>query len=121
MISDWSAGRGDAEFFRRKYRLTTSDYRKSVSINPGKTKWSAPSQGDNMKTPDHYDLPIQPVDFILANRLGFCEGNVVKYISRWQSKSGRADLLKAKHYIDILITQLDKDSLDSYNNKGQSQ
>ena len=121
MNSDWSANKEDAEFFRRKYGLNRSDCQKNVSINLGKTKWSAPLTGDDMKTPDHYDLPIQPVDFILKNRLGFCEGNVIKYISRWQSKNGRADLLKAKHYIDILIAQLDKDSLDSYNNKGQSQ
>ena len=121
MNSDWSAAMGDAEFYRRKYKLDRSDFQKNVSTNPGKIKWSAPSTEGDMRTPDHYDLPIQPVDYIIQNRLGFCEGNVIKYISRWQSKNGRADLLKAKHYIDILIAQLDKDSLDSYNNKGQSQ
>ena len=69
-----------------------------------------------MKTPPHYDFPIQPVDFILKNRLGFCEGNIIKYICRWQLKNGREDLLKARHYIDILITELDKDSAESYTN-----
>lgn len=68
-----------------------------------------------MKTPDHYDFKIQPVEFIMKNGLGFCEGNVIKYISRWQLKNGREDLLKAKHYIDILIDALDKDSYESYN------
>ncbi len=121
MNSDWSVDKEDADFYRRKHDQRPSNLQKNVSINPGKIKWSARMTDTNNKTPDHYDLPIQPVDFILANRLGFCEGNVVKYISRWQSKNGRADLLKAKHYIDILIAQLDKDSLDSYNNKGQSQ
>lgn len=53
---------------------------------------------------NHYvDLAIQPVEYIHANNLGFCEGNVVKYISRWKSKNGIADLYKAKHYIDLLI------------------
>jgi hypothetical protein len=52
----------------------------------------------------HYkDKAIQPVEFIHANHLGFCEGNVVKYISRWRQKNGIADLQKAKHYLELLI------------------
>ena len=52
----------------------------------------------------HYkDLKIQPIDYILGNQLGYCEANVVKYVSRWQSKGGIDDLRKAKHYIDFLI------------------
>lgn len=53
---------------------------------------------------NHYkDLPIQPVQYIHANALGYFEGNVVKYISRWRNKNGIADLEKAKHYIELLI------------------
>lgn len=52
----------------------------------------------------HYkDMPIEPLKYILANKLGFAEGNVVKYVTRWQSKGGLEDLRKASHYIDILI------------------
>ena len=52
----------------------------------------------------HYkDLPIQPVEYIHANALGYFEGNVVKYVSRWRKKNGIADLEKAKHYIELLI------------------
>lgn len=52
----------------------------------------------------HYkDCKIQPIEFIHANGLGFCEGNVVKYITRWRAKGGVADLKKARHYIDLLI------------------
>ena len=68
-----------------------------------------------MRTPDHYDYSIQPVDFIMANDIPFCEGNVIKYICRWKLKNGRDDLVKAKHYIQILIDSLDKDCQDSYN------
>ncbi len=68
-----------------------------------------------MRTPTHYDFVIQPVEFIIKNGLGFCEGNVIKYISRWKLKNGRDDLLKARHYIDILIAELDKDSAEAYN------
>jgi hypothetical protein len=52
----------------------------------------------------HYkDLPIQPVEYIYANALGYFEGNVIKYVSRWRKKNGIADLEKAKHYIELLI------------------
>lgn len=53
---------------------------------------------------DHYKTKaIQPVEYIHANGLGFCEGNVVKYVSRWKDKNGLKDLEKARHYLDILI------------------
>lgn len=53
---------------------------------------------------DHYkDLPIQPVEYIHVNNIGYMEGNVIKYISRWRKKNGIADLEKAKHYIELLI------------------
>lgn len=53
---------------------------------------------------EHYkSLPIQPVEFCQRNRLGFCESNVVKYVTRHASKGGREDLEKAKHNIDLLI------------------
>ena len=52
----------------------------------------------------HYkDMKIQPVEFAHANGLGFLEGSVVKYISRFRNKNGRQDLEKAKHFIDLLI------------------
>jgi hypothetical protein len=52
----------------------------------------------------HYkDMPIQPIEFIIKNRLGFCVGNVIKYVCRYKAKNGKEDLLKAKHYIDLLM------------------
>ena len=53
---------------------------------------------------NHYkDMPIQPIEFITKNGLGFCEGNVIKYVCRYKHKNGKEDLLKARHYIDLLI------------------
>jgi len=53
---------------------------------------------------DHYKkLAIQPVQYIHANGIGYFEGNVIKYVSRWRDKGGLADLEKAKHYIELLI------------------
>ena len=53
---------------------------------------------------NHYALmSIQPSEYILANNLGWCEANVVKYISRWREKGGVEDQRKAQHYIGLLI------------------
>lgn len=48
-------------------------------------------------------MPIQCWDFIARNGLGYFEGNVVKYVSRWRAKGGVDDLKKARHYLDKLI------------------
>ncbi|QII87527.1 DUF3310 domain-containing protein [Bordetella hinzii] len=48
-------------------------------------------------------MAIQPVEYIHKNGLGYFEGNVVKYISRWRKKGGAEDLKKARHYIDLLL------------------
>lgn len=59
---------------------------------------------DKQVAGDHYkNLAIQPVEFIHANGIGYFEGNVIKYVSRWRQKNGIADLEKAKHYIELLI------------------
>lgn len=41
---------------------------------------------------------IQPLEYTMKNKLTFCEGNVVKYISRYRSKNGIEDLAKVVHY-----------------------
>ena len=52
----------------------------------------------------HYkDKAIQPWDYIIANDLGYLEGNIVKYVSRWKDKGGVDDLKKAQHYLAKLI------------------
>ena len=59
----------------------------------------------------HYsDLAIEPIDFITANNLGFCEGNIVKYIARWKATNGIEDLKKARWYIDFLIESLENET-----------
>jgi hypothetical protein len=50
----------------------------------------------------HYrDLKIQPTEYIVANKLGWCEGNIVKYITRHQVKGGINDLDKVIHYAEL--------------------
>jgi Protein of unknwon function (DUF3310) len=56
---------------------------------------------------DHYkSLPIQPVQYIHANKLPYLEGNVIKYVTRHRSKNGKQDIEKAIHYLQLIL-QLD--------------
>lgn len=58
----------------------------------------------------HYAVKaIQPWDFIIANNIGYLEGNVIKYVSRWKDKGGIEDLKKAQHYLQKLIETHDKE------------
>jgi len=53
---------------------------------------------------NHYkDMKIQPVEYIHANGIGYIEGCVIKYVSRWRKKNGVEDLQKARHFIDLLL------------------
>ena len=52
----------------------------------------------------HYKgMKIQPVEYIFANGIGYFEGCVIKYVSRWRAKNGLEDLRKARHFLDLLI------------------
>ena len=52
---------------------------------------------------DHYSKnAIQPWDYIVANELGYLEGNIVKYITRWRDKGGLQDIDKVIHYAQKL-------------------
>lgn len=48
---------------------------------------------------DHYNTAIPPIVYINANEMQFCEGNVVKYITRFKRKGGYDDLVKCIHYV----------------------
>lgn len=53
---------------------------------------------------DHYrNKTIQPWDYIAANNIGFFEGSVISYLTRWKEKGGIEDLKKAQHFIQKLI------------------
>ena len=52
---------------------------------------------------DHYQMPIQPIEFIVANSIEYRAGNVIKYVVRHGKKNGKEDLLKARHYLDMII------------------
>jgi hypothetical protein len=53
---------------------------------------------------DHYKkLAIQPAEYAQKNRLGFIEGCVIKYVTRWRDKGGVEDIKKAIHFLNLLI------------------
>ena len=53
---------------------------------------------------NHYKSKgIQPVEYCMANNIGFMEGSVIKYVTRWKDKGGVQDLMKARHFLDMLI------------------
>jgi hypothetical protein len=52
----------------------------------------------------HYkNMKIQPTEFIVKNNLGWCEGNIIKYVTRHKTKGKKADILKVIHYAQLLI------------------
>ena len=79
-----------------------SEKRKNIGCHAKKTDQSQATQ--TQVGGDHYaKMKIQPIDFILQNKLGFCEGNAIKYICRHRVKNGKQDIEKAIHYLQILL------------------
>ena len=51
---------------------------------------------------DHYrKMRIQPIEYIQRNSIPWCEGNIIKYVSRHMNKNGIEDLKKAMHYLKV--------------------
>ncbi len=57
---------------------------------------------DNI-SPNYYKEGIQVTDFILSYNMEWCEGNIIKYVTRYKAKNGLEDLKKAKWYLEKLI------------------
>ena len=68
-----------------------------------------PTEIDIINKPPHYTQGgIEPIDFITANNMSFCQGNVVKYVTRYSYKNGIEDLKKAAFYLNRLIEEFEK-------------
>ena len=51
----------------------------------------------------------EPIECItITEGRGFLEGNVIKYLWRWQGKNGLEDLRKARWYLDRLIQTVER-------------
>jgi len=67
--------------------------------------------------PDHYKSgKIECIDALEAATVGkegieaLCTANIIKYVWRYPQKSGLEDLLKAKWYLDHLISKVTADA-----------
>jgi len=69
----------------------------------------AAKEEDKQVGGSHYQLPIQPIDYIVKNNLGYREGNVIKYVTRHGSKNGAEDIKKAIHYLEMILGDYDND------------
>ena len=53
---------------------------------------------------NHYkDLAIQPITYIMANDMGYCAANIVKYATRAEQKNGIEDIEKIIHYAQLWL------------------
>jgi hypothetical protein len=75
----------------------------------------APEAFHPVERPQHYAFGgIEAIEGIEASMSaeayrGFCKGNVLKYVWRYESKNGLEDLEKAKWYLNQLIFALETD------------
>ena len=60
---------------------------------------------DPINNPRHYTQGIECIDYITSHGMSFCQGNVVKYVTRYKLKNGIEDLKKAKWYLQRLIDE----------------
>lgn len=76
--------------------------------NVGKVPLCPTRAIDKQEGGNHYKkLKIQPIEYIQANNLSYEQGNVVKYITRYENKGGIEDLRKAIHFIELIIEGTD--------------
>lgn len=77
-----------------------------VVLTPEMDEPAPPSPWDRQEGGGHYKaLAIQPGRYNIANGLGWAEGSVVHYVTRWREKGGVEDLRKAIHTLELLIAE----------------
>lgn len=79
-----------------------NSYTKNVPINTISNQGKRPL--DKQEGGSHYKrFAIQPAEFNQKNKIPYCEANVIKYVCRHKDKNGREDILKAIHYLELLL------------------
>lgn len=103
LLDDWGI-RGMKEEEVLLDQMCGIDKAKEVEV-----KQTTPKQHDPVNHPNHYTAGgIETIDFMQAELTneqfkGYCLGNVLKYCSRHEHKSGKEDLKKARWYLDKLL------------------
>mgnify|MGYP003953782135 CR=1 FL=1 len=70
-----------------------------------------------IQCPNHYHNNTLLMDALIANRVPWAEGNVCKYVVRWEHKDGLNDLYKARDYLNAVIANAE---LKQVGNTGSS-
>lgn len=88
----------------RVFVLFTGDTSESYDVKDLRKIPDTDNPLDRQVGGNHYkDMAIQPIEFSMKNGLNACQHSIIKYICRYKHKNGKEDLLKAKHFIDLLI------------------
>jgi hypothetical protein len=96
---------------RRKHGILMARPSMVLEPKPGAPVPLASDSKETVNHPSHYHPDgIEAIDVIEDWDLGFCEGNVVKYIARWRGKGGLEDLEKARFYLNRLIKNAEGES-----------
>lgn len=66
---------------------------------------AARSRQNPINPPYYTRFCIEPLTFISMNHLDFLQGNIIKYVCRCDGKNGAEDLMKARRYLDELISR----------------
>jgi len=82
----------------QNYRRKVAKWNESLNKDEPSTALDTQIGGDHYK-----DMPIQPIEFCMANNLNPCQTYAVKYICRYPNKNGKEDILKAIHTLQLLL------------------
>lgn len=89
--------------FGKNWLLDQSEC-EEVDDDSSNEKESTDSVLDIQHGGSHYkDKKIQPIEYITANNLDFCQGNIVKYVTRHKDKNGAEDIRKVIHYAQFIL------------------
>tara|TARA_R110000772_G_scaffold136337_1_gene245065 strand:+ start:370 stop:759 length:390 start_codon:yes stop_codon:yes gene_type:complete len=108
LISHEDRGMSRESHEQYMYRLSQEDKvvdkKKLKIIEEGTYEYEYGKATDEQVGGSHYkDCVIQPIDYIVKNKLDFLEGNVVKYITRHKEKDGPEDIKKVIHYAQLIL------------------
>lgn len=83
-------------------------FRSAQVCSPGPELESAEEPREAVHRPNHYTrFEIEPIEFIMRNKMEFWQGNVIKYTCRYDAKNGIEDLRKAVRYLEMQIKKLE--------------
>ena len=120
---DWIGWKMRQERKKNKYIYESPDkgktiYRREIGKNERELVTEKKTiVSDMVNHPPHYNKGIETTEYINSYDMGFAQGNVIKYVTRFNLKHNdlrkqREDLAKAKWYLNDLIVQLEKKITD---------